>query len=349
MTVRFGIIQEPFRATPERYADMLEEAELADELGFDSYGVSELHFLGRGVSAPEVMLGAVAARTKRMKVRFLSIVLAAYNHPIRVAEAIATLDSLTGGRAEAATARSQHLMTLEGFGIDPAQTRAQWAESLEIIIKALTQESFEHEGTFWSIPSRSLTPRPLQTPHPPLMASATSLETHRLAGEKGMGVISGNSLVGGWAYLEAAIALYNESLANGSPITTVNNGFAVAALVAHCAPTDEQARAEAGPRIQAFLDQTIKRRSAIAPTSADYAYQIEGFDEIERRRDDLDHLIDRAPYFTVGSPEFIVERCRRLESMGVSEIVLEIEGLDHEQHMRSIELIGKHVIPQLRS
>ncbi len=346
--MRFGIIQEAHWATPQRYGDMLEEAAFAEEMGFDSWGTSESHFLGRGVSSPEVLLGAVAARTKRMKVRFLSVVLLAFNHPVRVAERIATLDVVSNGRAEAATARSQQPATLAGFGIDPTQTRAQWAESIEIVIKALSQETFEHQGTFWEIPPISLSPRPVQMPHPPLYASATSLDTHRIAGEKGLGVISGNSLVGGWEYVEAMLELYRGALADASPITPVNPGVGVAVLVTHCAETDEQAKAEAAPRVETFLSNTIKRRRAIASSSPDYAYQDRGFDEIEAKIGDLDHLVARSPYISVGTPDFFIERVRRVEALGADEVVLEIEGMEHRHHMQTIELLGKYVLPHFR-
>ena len=188
----------------------------------------------------------------------------------------------------------------------------------------------------------------MQTPHPPLFASATSIETHRIAGEKGLPVISGNSLVGGWEGVEESIAIYRDCLANGTPITTTKPFFGAAMLVVHCAPSKEQAQEEARPRVLRFLESTIARRRALAPSSADYAYQVKGFDEIEQNRDDLDHLVDRSPYFSVGTPEFFVERFRRLERMGVDEVILEIEGLDHELHMQTIELLGKHVLPELR-
>ena len=347
--MRFGILQEAERSPHERYPEMLKEAVFAEEMGFDSYGVSERHFLeGRGVSSPEVFLAAVGALTTEIRLRFLSVVLLSFNHPVRVAEQIATLDVLTGGRIEASTARSQQPATMEGFGIDPGITREMWSESLELIIKALTQETFEHSGKYWEVPARSLSPRPIQKPHPPLFASATSVETHQIAGDKGLPVISGNSLVGGWEGVEDSIALYRKCLETAVPISSVNPFFGAAMLVAHCAPTKEQALEEAKPRVLRFLASTIARRRALAPSSPDYAYQSRGFDEIEQHQEDLDFLIDRSPYFSVGNPEFFIERFRRLEKMGVDEVIVEIEGLDHELHMQTIEMLGKYVLPEFR-
>jgi alkanesulfonate monooxygenase SsuD/methylene tetrahydromethanopterin reductase-like flavin-dependent oxidoreductase (luciferase family) len=347
--MKFGILQEAEYDPRRRYPEMLEEALFAEEMGFDSYGVSERHFLdGRGVSSPEIFLAALATQTSRMRLRFLSVVLLSYNHPVRVAEQLATLDVLTNGRIEASTARSQQPATMEGFRIDPAVTREQWSESLDLIVNALMNETFSHEGKYWQVPERTLTPKPVQTPHPPLYASATSAETHMIAGDKGLPVISGNSLVGGWEGVEKSIELYRRHLAKGTPISPQEPFFGAAMLVAHCAPTKEQASEEAKPRVYRFLESTIARRRALAPSSPDYAYQSKGFDEIEAKRDDFDHLIERSPYFTVGTPEFFVERCRRLEAMGVDEVILEVEGLNHDLHMQTIELVGKHVIPHFR-
>ena len=348
--LRFGILQEAESSPRDRYPEMLAEAMFAEKMGFDSYGVSERHFLpGRGVSSPEVFLAAVGALTSTIRVRYLSVVLLAYNHPVRVAEQLATLDILTGGRVEASTARSQHPATIEGFGIDPGVTRAQWSESLDVIIKAMTNEVFEHHGEYWDIPERALSPRPVQTPHPPLFASATSVDTHKIAGEKGLPVISGNSLVGGWEGVEESIGIYRDCLANGTPITTIPPFFGAAMLVAHCAPDAQQAEDEAKPRVHRFLESTIARRRALAPSSPDYAYQVKGFDEIEQNRDDFAHLIERSPYFSVGTPDFFIERFRRLEARGVDEVILEVEGLDQERHMQTIELLGKLVLPEFQN
>ncbi len=345
--MKFGILQEAERSPHERYPEMLEEAVFAEEMGFDSYGTSERHFLvERGVSSPEVFLGALATATSTIRLRYLSVVLLAYNHPVRVAEQLATLDVLSNGRVEASTARSQHPATIEGFGIDPRETRAQWAEALEVIVKALSNETFSHDGHYWQVPERTLSPRPIQLPHPPLYVSATSADSHVIAGEKQLPVISGNSLIGGWDGIAASMQLYKDTFAKGTPLSTPRQYFGAAMLVGHCAPTKEQAYAEALPRVHRFLDSTIARRTALAPTSEDYAYQVKGFDEISENRDNLDYLVDRSPYFSVGTPEFFIERFRKMEAMGIDEVIIEVEGLSHDLHMQTIELLGKHVLPE---
>src|SRR5262249_31565393 len=153
--MRFALIQEgdfPEGVdVPQRYREMAKEAVFAEQMGFKTYCLSEQHFLKETctVSSPEVYLADIAARTTRLRLRTTSTVLLAFNHPIRVAERLTTLDVLSGGRAELGTARSNNLHTLEGFGVNPAESRAQWHESIDIIFKALTQDPFEHKGRFW--------------------------------------------------------------------------------------------------------------------------------------------------------------------------------------------------------
>jgi alkanesulfonate monooxygenase SsuD/methylene tetrahydromethanopterin reductase-like flavin-dependent oxidoreductase (luciferase family) len=353
--MRFALIQEgDFPKgidVPRRYQEMVKEAVFAEKMGFDTYCLSEQHFLKETctVSAPEVYLADIAARTTRLRLRTTSAVLLAFNHPIRVAERLTTLDVLSNGRAELGTARSNNLHTLEGFGINPAESRAQWNESLDIILKALTRDPFEHKGRFWSVPPRSLTPQAVQRPHPPIFVSATSSETHRNAGERGIGVMTGNSILG-WEYAEQCINSYKEGSANVKPAegSYVNNHIGFFVAVAHCSDQMERAYREATRVAGPFVDLVIWLYSRLGETSPDYAY-LGQIKKIEERRDDLEYVVESAPYFMVGTPDYLLERLRRLQRMGVNEVLLRIDGMGHEINMQSIEAFGTRVIPRLQS
>jgi alkanesulfonate monooxygenase SsuD/methylene tetrahydromethanopterin reductase-like flavin-dependent oxidoreductase (luciferase family) len=344
--MRFFLLQDGVPNSARRFQEMIDEAVLAEEVGFHGYGIPESHFTGYGVSAPEILLGAIAVRTSRLRLRFTSALLLAFNHPIRVAERLTTLDALSGGRAELGTARSNQLVTLRSFGVDPSATRSQWNESLEAIARSLTEDPFEYHGAVWDIPPTTLMPRPTQLPHPPIFVAATSIDTHGIAGEKGIGVLSGNSLPGGWEYVQACVDTYRAALAHAQPLTSETNAsVSVLALKAYIAETAEIAKEDAKEIIYRVVDTTIDMYSRLSEASPDYAY-LRRILEVEDRRRDLDFLIERAPYFTVGTPEFLTERCKRLAEMGVDEILLDIDGMTHEQHMESIRLIGEHVIPK---
>jgi alkanesulfonate monooxygenase SsuD/methylene tetrahydromethanopterin reductase-like flavin-dependent oxidoreductase (luciferase family) len=204
--MRFGLVQE---VGP--YAEMAEAARLAEAVGFDVYAVPERHF-DAAISAPEVVLPYLAAKTSRIALRWLDVPLLAFNHPIRVAERLATLDVISKGRAQLGTARSADQRTLQAFGIDADDARRQWEEALDVIRTVLNEDPFEFHGEIWDIPPTHLEPLPHQQPHPPIFVSAADLETHADAGRKGIGVVT---LQG---EPERAVSTYRRALAEHEPL-----------------------------------------------------------------------------------------------------------------------------------
>jgi alkanesulfonate monooxygenase SsuD/methylene tetrahydromethanopterin reductase-like flavin-dependent oxidoreductase (luciferase family) len=352
--MKIGLVQDgalTAGTSPERRMDeLVEEAVLAEEMGFDFYGLAEVHFSEvLTMSAPEVILGLIAGRTERIRLRTTSTPMLAFNHPIRVAERVATLDLASHGRMELGTARSNQAHTIEAFEIDVNDTREQFTEAIEIAIKALSQETFEHDGPVWKIPERSLYPKPLQRPHPPVFASATSTQTHVYAGEQGLGVMSGNSLAGGWDFVQECLDLYRSSWVDAADRGRLTNStFSSLALRAHCAETNEQALEEARDAAFEMIDLVMGWFTKLAAKSDDYAY-MGRIEELKEHQRDLPFMVERAPYLTIGDPDLFVERIERLERMGVDEFILEIDGLGHEKHMSAVELIGREVIPRVSS
>src|SRR5437763_9497748 len=143
--MRFGIFYEHQQPRPwgdgstERLLnDALDQVELADELGFHNVWEVEHHFLEEysHSSAPEVFLAAASQRTKRIRLGHGIVQLPpGFNHPARVAERIATLDLVSGGRVEFGGGESSSRMELGGFGVDREQKRSQWDEALDAITR----------------------------------------------------------------------------------------------------------------------------------------------------------------------------------------------------------------------
>src|SRR5262244_2774245 len=114
-----------------------------------------------------------------------------FNHPARVAERIATLDLISGGRVEFGTGESASQMELGGFLIDRSQKHAQWEEALDAITRMMVEEPFAgYQGRFLSMPRRNVVPKPKQKPHPPLWVACSRRETILEAARKGMGALS---------------------------------------------------------------------------------------------------------------------------------------------------------------
>ena len=110
-----------------------------------------------------------------------------FNHPIRVAERVAALDILSDGRVEFGTGRSSTRAELEGFDVDPNETREMWSEALEHIVGAWTNEVYQADGKHWRMGApRRVQPKPRQKPHPPLWGATSSPDGHREIGRHGI-------------------------------------------------------------------------------------------------------------------------------------------------------------------
>jgi len=133
--------------------ETLAQCVLADQMGFDTVWFVEHHFLTTfsGSPCPEVMFGALSRMTKRIRLGF-GVVILPYHHPVRVAERVAMVDHLSGGRVEFGTGRSAPYEQI-GMGIDPRETRAMWEESLRMIPRIWDDGLFSWEGRFWNVPS----------------------------------------------------------------------------------------------------------------------------------------------------------------------------------------------------
>lgn len=333
----------------QRYHEILDEAVVAEEVGFDFYAVAEQHFdpgaaATTNVSATDVLLSAVAARTSRIRIMWLSAVLPIH-HPLRIAESAATLDVISEGRFELSTARSNDLPTMRAFGVDPNETRDRWEESLAIVAQALSTGEVEHSGRFWNIDNVKLNPRPVQKPAPPLFYASTSVEGHGVAGALGLGVVGGNSLTGGWPYVEECARTYKAAVAQAPALAgRVNDQLYAFSFLAHCSDDLERAKIEAAPAVENIITMVTRMFTSLAAQSKDYAYM----DEIRamyERRDDLDFLIERAPYISIGGPDFWIERLNRLQGLGYDGVVLRVDGMGHDVCLESLRMFGDHVLP----
>jgi alkanesulfonate monooxygenase SsuD/methylene tetrahydromethanopterin reductase-like flavin-dependent oxidoreductase (luciferase family) len=347
--MRVGLIQEgDFTGTTmqARYREMIVEVTLADKLGFSAWGTSEQHFSppSFSVSAPEVLYAAVAENTSRITLRNMAAVLVQYNHPVMVAERVATLDIISGGRAELCTARSNNIKTLTAFGVPIATTQEQWAEGLEIVKRAFGDEELEYDGEFWKIGKCDVTPKPLQKPYPPLSVTATSAKTHGLAGSKGIGVISFDNYLG-YDYVDESVAIYAKGLASRPQDDLGNNYFGYYVPSAFCAETREEAMEVAQHQTLKYFRAILELYKGMA-SKPSYEY-MKNIEVLTEHQDDMEFLMRHTPAVMVGTPDDFIAEFRDLDARGVDEVLLRIDGFGHENHMRTLQLIGEHVIPHV--
>jgi alkanesulfonate monooxygenase SsuD/methylene tetrahydromethanopterin reductase-like flavin-dependent oxidoreductase (luciferase family) len=199
--MKFGIFYEhqlprPWEEGAELrlFQDALDQVELADRLGIDYAWEVEHHFLEEysHSSAPEVFLAAASQRSRRIRLGHGIVLMPpGYNAPARVAERLATLDLVSQGRVDWGTGESASRAELEGFGINPAERRAMWRESVEQVANMMVMDPYPgFAGKYFSMPARNVVPKPVQKPHPPIWVACSNRETIHLAAQLGIGALT---------------------------------------------------------------------------------------------------------------------------------------------------------------
>jgi alkanesulfonate monooxygenase SsuD/methylene tetrahydromethanopterin reductase-like flavin-dependent oxidoreductase (luciferase family) len=264
------------------------------------------------------------------------------------------------------------------MGIDPRDTRDMWEESLSMIPKAWEDGLFSWEGRFWNVPPRDVRPKPFQKPHPPLWVAALQPTTYRLAAEKGIGVMALS--VAAPSILAPHIAEYKTNVKNATPVGNAINDQWLSSTMAHCGTDNQAARELAAQSLKTFFgpdrpylkdqvnvyEQLIDSWGGVPDhLKANFARYLKNEETEEAGVDlsggsaqiaqavwnqfDADTLADRGVTVS-GDPESCLNAIRIHESHGVDQLqfLMATETIPHEKVMSSIELFGKHVIPELK-
>ena len=172
------------------YESFIEYVVEADRLGFAQLFMVEHHFTGQGqVSASMTVLAYLAARTRSIRLGTAVVVLPWHN-PVLIAEQVATLDLLTGGRVDFGVGKGYRKAEFDGFCIPMAEATERFDEAMEIIRKAWTTTGrFSHHGKRWHYENIVVEPEPLQRPHPPLWLAAGSHDSIRRAAREGYNLL----------------------------------------------------------------------------------------------------------------------------------------------------------------
>jgi alkanesulfonate monooxygenase SsuD/methylene tetrahydromethanopterin reductase-like flavin-dependent oxidoreductase (luciferase family) len=367
--------------------DAIEQAKLADELGFgcwwtvEHHGATEFSYS----SAPEMMLAVLAQHTDRLRLGH-SGVLAPFNinHPLRVAERAAFLDQVSNGRLELGLARSGGT-EWEAFEVDPDSSRAQLREALQMIPRMWTEDAFEWKSEFATIPPRNVVPKPLQKPHPPLWQTSTSPESFHMAGALGVGVLA-TTLVSPLDTLSAMLAEYDRGLAEaaGTSVGAFVNAQRSVFTFMHCAETRDQAIASgAAEAVLWFINAApavfhVPRNTwidAIRGDLKDSAPSSDAALTAPEAHDDLD-LNDPIPVIALLNRQLVGEKLDPVEVFEVMEPIasviigdveaceaklrgyaeigcdrlmclMQMGALSQEAVLSSIRLTGEALIPRL--
>jgi alkanesulfonate monooxygenase SsuD/methylene tetrahydromethanopterin reductase-like flavin-dependent oxidoreductase (luciferase family) len=348
-------------------------------MGFDTVWFVEHHFLtGFSMSpCPEVIFGALSQCTKNIRLGF-GVVILPYHNPVRVAERVAMVDHLSGGRVEFGTGRSAPYEQT-GMGIDPRDTRDMWEESLTMIPKIWADGLFEWEGRFWKVPPREVRPKPYQKPHPAIWVAALQPSTYHLAAQKGIGVMALS--IAAPSYLAPHIKEYKENVRQSKPVGQFINDQWLSATMAYCGEDNKAARELAATSLRTFFgpdrpylkDQTHLYGQLVESwggvpehLKANFARYIKtegtadapevdlsgGSGQIASaiwNQIDADTLVERG-VLVAGDPESCLKAISIHEAAGVDELqfLMATETIAHDKAMSSIEMFGKYIIPELK-
>jgi alkanesulfonate monooxygenase SsuD/methylene tetrahydromethanopterin reductase-like flavin-dependent oxidoreductase (luciferase family) len=353
--MKFSLFYEMQIADPTReseakmFRDCLEQAVLADELGYHCIWQVEHHGLREysHSSAPEIFLSFVAARTRRIRVGHgVTLLPHRYNHPIRVAERIATLDILSEGRVNWGSGKSASRVEQDAFEVDRMTLHDQWLEAVSIIPKMWTSEVFEHSGRFFRIPPTQVIPKPVQKPHPPMFAACTRPDTAAAVGRLGLGAL--NFAIGSDDYLRQKVEDYRAAVAQAEPLgQIVTNHFA-------CTPPalvldNDREACRYGYRGARFFSETLgryyfgdDRPIGPLPVSRDF-FDDSVLEAAMQARNSSDDQINAM----CGDASYAREFVERFREIGVDELILVMQmgTVPHELVLESVRTFGEKVLP----
>ena len=345
--------------------DCVEQAVFAEEMGFDRVWAPEHHSLKRyaHMSAPEIFLTWVAARTSRIRVGHGVVLMPFnYNHPVRVAERAAMLDALSGGRLDLGAGRGATLQEMTLCGVDPERTYLEVEESLRMISAMWLKDEFSWDGEL-KIAPHPILPRPKQMPHPPLYMACSKKATVQLAAEYGVG-----ALVLGFAGIEEVREyheLYRETCRTRTGerfVSTVQNDF-FSALLPTIVLDDGDEAFRIGARGQRFFAEAIAHWYAGAPEPRE---DTEGEDNVAAMAQGAEALVARlheanvpvtptstGPYnvhHAYGTAEHALEFVQAFYDMGVDEVqcMIQMGTVPQAACMETIRQWGEKIIPRFR-
>ncbi|HEX3864588.1 MAG TPA: LLM class flavin-dependent oxidoreductase [Stellaceae bacterium] len=350
--VALNMLCQAGRSDASVVGEHLAMGDLAEPLGFDSLFALEHHFTGYAMSpAPTQLLSYYAGRTRRISLGTAVIVLP-WHDPVRVAEQIALLDIMCGGRCMFGFGRGAASVEYEGFRIPMGEARPRFVEAAQVIVKALANDSFEHHGEFFQIPRTAIRPRPISHPERRFYASAVSPDSAEIMARLGFGVLM--VMQNEWAKASDDIARYREiATAAGhtprSPIILTN---------VCCAESRDEAQERAvkylGQKWQSIDDHyhfsdghlsTVKGYETYGKMARTYAKINESADTKAKATDFYVSIQ------IVGTPEDCLGKIAELQRCtGMEHLVTEFSfgAMPHEEAEVNMRLFADRVMPVLQ-
>ncbi|MGW0249316.1 LLM class flavin-dependent oxidoreductase [Nocardia goodfellowii] len=321
--------EQPAPSAGQRLREVVEEAVATERVGLDVYGVGEHHRKDFAASAPAVVLAAIAARTERIQLTSAVTVLSSAD-PVRAYQEFATLDGLSNGRAELMAGRGSFTESFPLFGYNLADYDDLFEEKLALLLKIRDEGPVTWSGKFRpALRDAVIYPRTEDRPLPVWIAVGGSPESVIRAGLLGLPLAI--AIIGGQpARFKPLVDLYHRALAEGGhekqPVAVHAHGY--------IAESDEQAIADFYQPYAAAMSQ-LGRERGWGPMS----------------RPQFDALRSQSGSLFVGTPDYVAEKIADIrDTLGLDRFMLHtsVGTLPHDKVIRTIELLGEKVAPQVR-
>jgi alkanesulfonate monooxygenase SsuD/methylene tetrahydromethanopterin reductase-like flavin-dependent oxidoreductase (luciferase family) len=358
----------------ETIRNCVEQAVYAEEVGFDGIWAVEHHSLIEysHMSAPEIFLTAVAAKTSRIRVGHAAVCMPfGYNHPVRVAERAAMLDIISDGRLNLGAARGGTAQEMSLCGVDPELTGPQVKEALTFLGHCWREDTIQWDSDLLKIqhppnrPPHTVVPRPVQLPHPPLFLACTNPDTVRKAAQYGVGpMVLG---FGGPEVIGNMRRMFDDERAQRDPDAVVSPGMINDEFVALCPTFLMEDRDEAfrvGCRALRFFAEAITHWAApngVAPArntetvdNAAFMHEHLALAQEAIARGDAPPTAASSMYNTdhaLGDADTAIDYVKRLQDAGVDNVMclIQMGTLTQDQQLETIRIFGEQVIPHFRS
>jgi alkanesulfonate monooxygenase SsuD/methylene tetrahydromethanopterin reductase-like flavin-dependent oxidoreductase (luciferase family) len=326
------------------FREGLDLVDAAEAWGMDSAWLSEFHFSPQRsvLSSPIVVAGAIAARTKRMRIGMAVYVLP-LNNPLRIAEEAATVDHLSGGRFDFGIGRSGFVRSYNTYNIDYGESQERFEEALQILRAAWSGEQFSFEGKHYKVTDALVVPQPVQKPHPPMRMAASSAATFKTVAEEGLPLFVG--LRGdGLGALTHNINVYRETWRECG-----HEGESSVYLRVPIYGADTEAAAIEEPKenITYYFDRQAKMVAAGSPKGGNAERSKTAATLSALSYDDI--LRDRVAF---GTGPQLIERLKEWQDvLGIDGVTAEMNAggmLTEAQVKNSLRVITHDVIPAFR-
>jgi alkanesulfonate monooxygenase SsuD/methylene tetrahydromethanopterin reductase-like flavin-dependent oxidoreductase (luciferase family) len=328
------------------FAELMETVDAAEAWGLDGIWLGEIHFLPTRsiLCSPLTVAAAIATRTRRMCIG-TAVHVTPLRSPLSIAEDVATLDHLSGGRFEFGIGRSGSARAYNALGVPYDESQGRLIEGLAVMREAWKGEPFSFHGEHYQVDDAIVRPRPVQQPHPPVRIAALNPHSFTRAAELGLHIfvgLRGTDISVLRGYIESYQATWRAAGHRGE-------GSIYLRIPLYAAASDAEAIEESRESvIYYFRRQSQLARGGMNSGTVTAAERLAQADELAALP--LDHILRER--VVIGGPDTLVKRLRELEDqLHLDGVILEPNPggkIPLPHMMRSLELLARDVTPALR-